>query len=82
MFNYRKNNNGDYFILWDGFKWEFWPFEWIYIKNNVLWFFLANYINLAKYPWYKYSIWKKWEYIYIVNNSGLEDIVKIMNIPE
>lgn len=76
MFNYKKKSDWKFFINSDEISWDFWPFEWIYVKNSLLWDFPVNF-DLSKYPWYKFSAWKKWKYIFLISKNWLEDIFKI-----
>ena len=76
MFEYKKISD-KYWITSNKTKWEFWPFDWIFVKNKYLWDIDKTKIDEKEFTWYKYSIWVYKNSIFVVWLGGIERIVKI-----
>jgi hypothetical protein len=63
-----------YWISSDKIKWNFWPFNWVFVRNRYLWNIEKTIVNEKKYPWYKYSFWVWKEKIFIISENWIEKI--------
>ena len=76
MFEYKKNKD-KFFIISDKIKWEYWPFEWAFVRNKYLWDIETSLIDEKKYPGYKYSVWKLKNKLFVIWLEGIVEILKI-----
>lgn len=72
---YYKEEKKKYYIWSDKSIWQYWPFEWIYVKNKEFGIVEKN-IDYQEYLWYKYSIWFWENKIFILSENWLEDIIE------
>jgi len=75
MFEYELRDEW-YYIFMDKLKWKFWPFKWVFVKNQYFWNINKDNVDEDKYPWYKYSIWISNSSMFIIWKDKKVEIVR------
>jgi len=76
MFEYKIESN-KYWLTSDKIKWEYWPFDGLFVKNKYLWDINSSFFDEKEYPGYKYSVWKLKNKLFVIWLEGIVEIIKI-----
>lgn len=75
---YKEEINWKFYVYSDNSKWKFWPFDSIFVKNNFFWDFPNEAKELVEdYMTYRYSMWIRLWYVYIMDEDEMINIIKL-----